>query len=490
MNSLARMFVLCALCSSAVFSATPPVNEESLSCLPAAQPFFHRGWDALANAHLDEARELFVQTVAVDPACVLAWAHLGALTPGVNGRRMVDDAVAGSAALTEVERLQVRALAAQHRGDDEQALSLVRSALAVDPRSYMVSFAVAERSGALRQWGAMLAPAKHATELAPERGAAWNLLGYAYVGLAQHAQAAAAFRRYAQVAPFEPNAHDSLGDALLANDQLDEARAAYRHALEISGDTFWAAGHGVATVCALQGDWFCARAALEKARRTAPSQEDRLTLMKWIAWSYLADDQAGEAYRALDEMEQDARSLGLEAHLADARLLRSRFLLAQGRAREALEKLIVLSTAKFSTLTDVQRRSYETRRLHGLLEALVRVGNVREAERTLAQLRAPLEARPRDLELIDAVAHGRGLIALQKKDVTRAIVAFAECSATADACRLDLARAQDAAGQRELAMKTRAELRGANRRDPEYWWVRVRAAQALEKPRAENRPAF
>ena len=36
-------------------------------------------------------------------------------------------------------------------------------------------------------------------------------------------------------------------------------------------------------------------------------------------------------------------------------------------------------------------------------------------------------------------------------------------------------------------MKTRAELRAANRRDPEYWWVRVRAAQ---KPRAENRPAF
>ena len=218
-------------------------------------------------------------------------------------------------------------------------------------------------------------------------------LGDAYLGLAQHAQASAAFRHYAQVAPFEPNAHDSLGDAWLANDQLDEARAAYLHALEISGDTFWAAGHGVATVCALQGDWFCARAALEKARRTAPSQEDRLTLMNWIAWSYLADDQTGEAYRALDEMEQDARRLGLEAHLADARLLRSRFLLAQGRGREALEKLIVLSTTKFSTLTDVQRRSYETRRLHGLLEVLVRVGNVSEAEKTLAQLRSPTRSR-------------------------------------------------------------------------------------------------
>lgn len=492
MNSLARVVALCALCSSALSlaaSPTPPV-EESLSCVPAAKPFFHRAWDALANVHLDEARQLFAQTVAVDPACVLAWAHLGALTPGNNGRRMVDDAVIGSSSLTEVERLQVMALAAQHRGDDAQALSLLRSALVYDPRSYMVSFAVAQREGVLRQWAAMVAPAKHATELAPERGAAWNLLGYAYVGLKQHPQAVTAFRRYAQVAPLEPNAHDSLGDALLANDQLEEAKAAYERALDSSGETFWASGHGVATVCALEGDWFCARAAIEKARRTAPSQKDRLKLMEWTAWSYLADDQPGEAYRAIDELEQDARRLGLDSHVADARLLKSRFFLAQGRNRDALEKLIVLGASKFPTLTDAQRQSFETRRLHGLLEALVRVGNVSEAEKTLKQLRAPLASRPHDLELTDAVAHGRGLIALQKKDPTRAITAFSECSETADACRLDLARAQDVAGQREQARQTRSALKAANHRDPEYWWVHVKAVQGLEKQREENRPAF
>jgi len=495
MNSVARVVALCALCSSVVALATSPVSaqvepQESLSCVPAAKPFFHRAWDALANVHLDEARELFAQTVAVDPSCILAWAHLGALTPGANGRKLVDDAVIGSSGLTEVERLQVMALAAQHRGDNEQALSLLRSALVYDPSSYMVSFAVAQRAGVLRQWAEMVPPAKHATELAPGRGAAWNLLGYAYVGLQQHPQAVAALRRYAAVAPFEPNAHDSLGDALLANDQLEEAKVAYQRALVSSGGTFWASGHGVATVCALEGDWFCARAAIEKARRTAPSQDDRLKLMEWTAWSYLADDQPGEAYRAIDELEADAARLGLESHVADARLLRGRFLLAQGRYREALEKLIVLGTAKFPGFTDAQRQSFDTRRLHGMLEAMARVGNVSEAERTLAQLRAPMATRPHDAELNDAVAHGKGLIALQRKNPSAAIAEFAKCSETADACRLDLARAQDVAGRRDEAMKTRTAIKGANHRDPEYWWVRVRAVQGLEKQREENRPAF
>ena len=62
-------------------------------------------------------------------------------------------------------------------------------------------------------------------------------------------------------------------------------------------------------------------------------------------------------------------------------------------ATPPLEKESLSSTTKFSTLTDVQRRSYETRRLHGLLEVLVRVGNVSEAEKTLAQLRSPTRSR-------------------------------------------------------------------------------------------------
>ena len=498
MSTLARVVALGALCSSAVGLAAPPRYadevEEKVSCLPAARPFFHRAWESLSNLRLDEARDLFTQTVAVDPACTLAWAQLGALTPGPNGKHMVEDAKAASTLLTEVERLQVLALVAQQRGDHEQALSLVRSALIYSPRSYTLNFGVAQLAGTLQRWPEMVAAAQHATELAPERGAGWSLLGHAYVGLKQNEQATAAFRHYAEAAPLEPNAHDSLGDALLANNRLEQARAAYQRALESSAGTFWVSAHGLATVYAIQGDWFSARAAIEKARHTAPLKDDQLGLMTWTAWSYLADDQPGEAYRALDELEQDAARSGLEARVADARLLRGRFLLAQGRYRDALTRFIVLGPQRFPTLTEGQRHSVEAKRLQGMIEANARLGNVADAEKAFTRLRAMFQARPNDLQGSDAIARAKGQIALQRKDPGGAIQAFSQCSERFDACKLDLAEAQELSGQSTAASQTRALVRVANHRDPEYWWARARAIERSRdaEPRAqqEDRSAF
>lgn len=496
MSTAARLMGLCILCSAnlCLSSSSADANqaeETPLSCLPAAKPFFARAWETLSNVHLDEARELFAQTVAVDPGCALAWAHLGALTPGANGRRMVDDAVQASGAVSEVERFQIHSLAAQHRGDLEQALALVRKARELAPRSYELNFAVGQRAGVMGLWSEMMPAARRATELGPQRGAAWNLLGYAFVGLKQHPEAVAAFRRYADAAPMEPNAHDSLGDALLANNQLEEARAAYQRALDSSGDAFWASGHGVATVCALQQDWFCARAAIEKARRSASQPDDRLRLMQWTAWSYLADQQPAEAFRALDELEQDARRVKLEARWAESQLLRARFLLLQNRLKEALTSLTALGKQKYPTLNDGQRLTIEAARLHGVAEAQARLGKVADAEKALVALRALFDARPREVQGLDHVAHARGLIALQKKDPALAISAFMQCSEAYDACRLDLAQAQEAAGDPPAAARTRAMVALANHRDPEYWWVRVQATrQGLQAPTSKDRPAW
>jgi len=46
-----------------------------------------------------------------------------------------------------------------------------------------------------------------------------------------------------EIAPTEPNGHDSLADALLAANRLDEAEGEYKKALEVSPQFFfsWAA---------------------------------------------------------------------------------------------------------------------------------------------------------------------------------------------------------------------------------------------------------
>lgn len=480
--STALTLALCLAASPPAEELNTPRYEEALSCRPAAKPFFNRAWDALANVHLEEARSLFQAAVQLDPTCTLAWAHLGGLTPGEDGRRLLEGAIAGGRGLTEQERLQVLALAAQQRGDHEQALALIRSALIYDPLSYRLNFTLAQRAGLLHRWSEALPAALKATELEPRRGAGWNQLGYAYLGLGKPQQAVAALKRYAQVAPLEANAHDSLGDALLASHQLEAARAAYQRALDVSDGSFWVAGHGVATVCAIEGDWACARAAIDRARQAATKEDDRLRLLAWTAWSYLAEGETGDAHRAVDELEQDAVRLGLEHRVHEARLLRARLLLTQGKHREALNRLIVLGAQKFSSLDPEQRAVCEVKRLRGTIEAQVRLGRVLEAEKTLAKLQQLTANRARDPESLDALAHARGLIALQRKDVPAAIIAFNRCSEAFDACKLSLAQAQELAGDSAGAKQTRAKIRAANHRDPEYWWARTRA---VDPPREQ-----
>lgn len=479
MKPVARIVALCAVaCSTAALAVSPPPPKRAphtISCTAAATPFFTRAWDALANAHEDDARALFAQTVAVDPLCTLGWAHLGALTPGLQGQKLLEDAVAVSAKLPEAERLQVLALNAQHRGDPEQALSLLRSSLVYAPRTWELEFSVAVRAASLQLWREAADAARRATELAPDEGAAWNLLGYAAVGLDDHAEAVKAFRQYAVVAPREPNAHDSLGDALLADGQLDEAEAAYRAALAASDGAFWPSNHGVATVCAMRGDWFCARAALEKARHTAPQASDRLALLEWTAWSFFADQQPGEAFKVLAELEQEARRVKLDERLAGAKLLEGRLLLLQGKHRAALTTFTALGGLKLPGLTEGQRQRIEAQRLHGVGEAFARLGNANEAERTLTQLRRHFEARPRDVRGNDAISHVRGLVALSRGDAAGAINAFMHCSEPFDLCRLDLATAQLRAGDPAAAARTHAFTRGHPHRDAAYWYVFVKS---------------
>jgi tetratricopeptide (TPR) repeat protein len=468
------LVMLCLAAASPRTESREELTEEALSCRPAAKPFFNRAWDALANVHLEEARSLFRTTLEIDPACTLAWAHLGALTPGEEGQHILEGAIAGGRGITEQERLQVRALAAQQKGDHEQALAFTRSALMYDPLSYRLNFSLAQRAGALNRWTEMLPAALKATELQPDRGAGWNQLGYAYLGLGKNPQAVAALKRYAQVAPMEPNAHDSLGDAFLANNQLSEARAAYQRALDTSASTFWLASQGVATVCAIQGDWACAKSVIDQARKAATKEDDRLALQAWSAWTSLAEGNAAEAQGAVDQFDLDSARLGSQPRMFEARLLRGRMLNAEGKYREALNTLTVLGAQRFK-LENEKHAVLEAQRLRALIEAQTRLGRLRDAQASLERLQKLTEDRQRDPESLDAMAHARGMIALQSKDWPAAIIAFNRCSEAFDLCKLSLAEAQEKAGDSENARKTRAKIRAAHHRDPEYWWARTKA---------------
>jgi tetratricopeptide (TPR) repeat protein len=491
-----RHAVLAIVGSSSLAFAAPPasaaaapppaakvaVAEYPLSCAAASKPLFSRAHEALFNAHADEARGLFKQLVAADPGCVMAKLFLGSLTPGAEGRAMVNEALGKTAGLTEVEKLLLQASDAQVKGDGAAALALDQKARDLAPNVYELNLYVASDASGLQRWDVAVAAARRATELNPKGGPGWNILGLAYVNQRALPEAVAALRKYVEVLPAEANAADSLGDALLANDQLDEAAAAYQKALDLSKGQFWMSWHGLATVKALRGDWDGARADLAKGTSAAAAPDEKAALGYWVAASWLAQGKLAEANKALDANEKELAAAKMDFTAALVPIWRGNAQLIAGKPADALKHFAAAEKVKTDSFLPTQRRALASRRLLGVILAQAASGRVAEAEKALPTLEALYKDAPTEPEGVDQLALARGAVALEKKDAKAAVASLSTCTAANDLCHLRLAEAQDKAGEGEAATQTRTALLKVNRRDPDYWWVRARAQAAQQTP--------
>src|SRR5260370_3316094 len=102
----------------------------------------------------------------------------------------------------------------------------------------------------------------------------YNLLGSAYSGMGRHDEAIAMYQHYVQLAPAEPNAHDSLGMGYEWAGRYGEAIQEYERALTIKPDFEISLAH-LANTLFQQGRF---REAIEKYQRyvqIAPSAVER-----------------------------------------------------------------------------------------------------------------------------------------------------------------------------------------------------------------------
>lgn len=457
------------------------MKEYPLSCNAAAKPLVLKAWNVMFTGHDDDARAMLKQAVADDPKCVMAKATLATITPGAQGKVMFDEALGMTAGLSEVEKLDLQSREAMLKGDPERALQLARKTRDLIPDVAIASIVVSMAAQEVQQWDAALTAAQRAVDLEPSNATAWNILGYANIGAHKYAEAVSAFKRYAEISPADANAHDSLADALLANGQLDEAAAHFQKAIDVSAGRFYLSYTGIAAVKGIKGDWDGARAAVAKARDAATEPAMKVKYERWAAWAWLAQGNTPAALRAIDASTKVAAAAKLDGEVAWGSVLRGRFALHTGNYPEALRQFAAAEKVKLDALPDMQRNHIDGHRLAGVIEAQARGGKVVDAEKTLPQLERIFASVPGDTGGADLLARSRGLIALAKKDPKGAIESFSMCTERADACRLDLAEAQEKSGDRAAANDTRTALLKANHRDPSYWAVRVRAEKAMKK---------
>ncbi len=495
MNTLRRLTAFLACCAAALSLAAPPplsvstsdaptpdiASDYPLSCADIAKPMVFKAWDAMANARVDEARETLQLALVGDPKCVMARASLGAVTPGAEGKRLFDEAVARMSSVGDVEQLDLKVMQAARNGELRKAFTHAQELAELAPDVFMVNLSLAHAALALEEWDEAERAAQRATSLSPANGAGWNLLGYARLRAHRTAQAIESFRKYVEVAPDEPNAHDSLGDALLADNQLDGAAAEYQRAIDGSAGKFWLAWSGLASVKALQGDWVSARAAIEGEKAAAIEPLDKLRADTMMAWSWAAQGQLPAAMKVLEAARREAVAAKVDSATARTTLIRAQLNLASGKYAAAVKDFGAADQMQVNQLSTGQRKRYRGQVLAGLAAAQARLNKLPDAARTLARLDEFAQASLSGPFAVDTTSYARGVLALAQGDARAAVQALSKCSEPASFCQLALAEAQEEAGETAAAASTRDELRKANFRDPEYWFVRARLEAKMKE---------
>ena len=395
-----------------------PVTTKS----PDALAHYQKGVAFFENARVAEGLEELRQALALDPDFATARALRGVGTPGPEGLKELEAALAAAANLPEAERLVIEANLAQRRGDQATLAARLQRVTELAPGDYLGFLLLGQEMLTEQKYAEAQQALKKATELNPSNGGAQNQLGYASLRQGDTAAAIAAFEQYARIQPQEANAQDSLAEALLAAGRFEEAESAFAKAIELAPQ-FWPAQQGIAYAKFYSGDWAGGRAALTKARDIAPRPIDKLSVDADLASAFAAHRDFAQALKVLDAMEK-ASGLGAD-EVAFLPVLRGLTQMDAGRPRESLAAIrSALAVADSGTITpgvagNVRRNALRVRVTVEAVQA-----DAAAAARTSAELDALATAQPNNADAQSVMHYGRAMAALAKGDTAAGLVQF------------------------------------------------------------------
>lgn len=432
---------------------------------PEARAAFEEGRTAEEAFRTDDALAAYRHALELDPGFASAKAALGGLTPGAEGLELTRQAAAGSAALPEAERTDIEASLAFQEGDAAKGIALLQKVAELAPDDWRAQLHYGA-SVIGTDLPAATAALTRATELAPEQGAPWNLLGYARAMAKDYDGAIAAFDAYIKADPTEANPYDSKGEILLRAGRLDEAEAAFLKAAEID-PSFWMSLDAAAQARILKGDTAGGFAALDLAEAAATMPIDVADVRFHRAWTKFATGDAAGAEAVLADLDTYTTEHALPAQHASVSLTRAQMAMFAGNGDGTMAQLAEEATrATGLEGADADGLTLQAEALALATEA--KAGKIDEAAARLATVDALTTRNPLSQD-VGLTAHGA--LDLARGDAAGAVATLTKCHDQAAVCGMYLAMAQEKAGDAAAAEATRERVRTLGLRDGSYLGV-------------------
>src|SRR3989441_119663 len=270
-----------------------------------ASRHFFAGVSDARNIFFSRAAMHFDRALDVDRNLGLARAFRAAVVPGLTQAERgaaIDSAIATMTSATTAER--VVALALRELANDERAHALWETAVTLAPGDPNVAFYAALSTPASGAVAAMRA----VTERFPDDAPAFNILAYQLWQQGDHDGGFKAVRRYVELAPDQPNSHDSYAELLQWSGRLTEAQAHYARAAQLDS-TFSEAYMGIAEVLQLSGRGADARRQIQLAIAHSPSKANTIAYTRDLARSFLMDGMLKEGMDQFATALRDAQAL-------------------------------------------------------------------------------------------------------------------------------------------------------------------------------------
>jgi len=472
------MLHLCAIILAAVpLAGAIPVTSGSAK----AARLFEDGRTAVLDLDTARGAKTLREAVAAEPEFPLALAWLGRALPGTDGLVFVQLAKNFSAKLPDLERMEIEALYAEKKGDEDHARKLKRELADAAPGDWVAQVLAGTQAQSDRKSQAALLYLQRAAALAPARPGATIPLANTYLGQGMTAEALDTARKLVAQAPNDARARDTLGEILMRAGALDEADAAFDEATRLSQDA-WMAFVGRAYVRFFRGHAAAARVMLARAREAAqraPAPAQRMVDVT-IAWTQLAAGSGDLALRAIDELEKTAKGHGDESGYAWAAAERGEMLLELGKrdqARAQIAEALQRSEKMGGDDANALRRVAFWAAQRNALAS----GRKDEAEKAVRALEGLPPAPTGSTSMREMLTAARAAQAIGSGNGAQAVSLLSTCSRTNFRCQQEMVEALTLLGNQRAADETRAWMATANVRDglfqgddPIYLYLRMR----------------
>ena len=274
-----------------------------------ARALYLKGRDLAEKLRATDARRYYEQAAAKDAGFALAYVGL-ANTSGTNREfvEAVTKAVGLAAKVSDGERHMVFALEAGLKNDPAGVLRHYTELVTRYPTDERAQTLLANTYFGRQEYQNAIDHFVKATEINAAFSQPYNQMGYAYRFLEKYGEAEAAFKKYIELIPGDPNPYDSYAELLMKMGRFDESIAMYNKALAIDAN-FVASYIGIGNDQLFKGQPAAARETFAKIAKVARNTGEKRTAHFWTAASYVHE---GATDKALAEIEANYALSGAE----------------------------------------------------------------------------------------------------------------------------------------------------------------------------------